>query len=90
MGRPEILKFTPFDRLTDDELREAMLMHIKMGYILKFPGKSKDADEVVRDIVNKLSIEDMKKIHPDTFFTNKPGSERPRNPYELAIELIGE
>lgn len=90
MGRPETLKFTPFDRLNDEELREAMIMHIRMGYILKFPGKSKDAEEVAKDIVNKLSIEDLKKIHPDTFFTNKTGSERPRNPYELAMELIGE
>jgi hypothetical protein len=88
MSRHEIEKFTPFDRLSDEELRNAMIMHIRMGYILKFPGKSKDAEDVARGIVGKLTLEQMKEIHPHTFFTNKNGSERPKNPYDLAMELI--
>ena len=89
MSKPEVEKYTPFDKLSEEELREAMVMHIRMGYILKYPGKSKVAEEIARGIVNKLSVEQLNTIHPHTFFTNKTGSERPKNPYELAIELIG-
>lgn len=90
MPRPDTEKFTPFDRLSDEELTNAMIMHIRMGYILKFPGKSKDAEQVARDVVSRLTLDQMKEIHPHTFFTNKTGSEKPKNPYDLAIELIGE
>ena len=90
MTRPETEKFTPFDRLSDDELRDAMFMHIRMGFILKYPGRTKEAEEVARDIVSKLTLDQLKSIHPHTFFTNRTGSERPKNPYELAIEMIGE
>jgi len=90
MTRPDTEKFTPFDRLNDEELTNAMIMHIRMGYILKFPGKSKDAEQVARDVVSRLTLDQMKEIHPHTFFTNKTGSEKPKNPYDLALELIGE
>jgi hypothetical protein len=90
MPRPDTEKFTPFDRLSDEELTNAMIMHIRMGYILKFPGKSKDAEQVARDVVSRLTLDQMKEIHPHTFFTNKTGSEKPKNPYDLAIELVGE
>ncbi|MDD1724084.1 MAG: hypothetical protein LUQ07_03020 [Methanospirillum sp.] len=89
MGRPEFEKYTPFDRLSDEELKTAMLMHIKMGYIQKFPGKSREAGEVAEDIISRLTLEQMKQIHPHTFFTNKPGNERPKNPYDVAMELLG-
>ena len=90
MSRPEVEKFTPFDRLSDEELREAMVMHIRMGFILKFPGRSSDAEKVAEDIVSKLSLDQLKSIHAHTFFTSKMGSERPKNPYEVANELLGE
>lgn len=90
MPRPEQEGYTPFDSLSDKELKEAMLKHIKMGYILKFPGKSKEAEQIAQDIANRLTIEQMKDINPHTFFFNKPGSEKPKNPYEMAIELLGE
>ncbi|MGV8110844.1 hypothetical protein [Methanospirillum sp.] len=90
MPRPEQEGYTPFSTLTDAELKEAMLKHIKMGYILKFPGKSKEAEQVAQEIINRLTIEQMKEINPHTFFFNKPGSEKPKNPYDLAIELLGE
>jgi len=90
MPRPEQEGYTPFDSLSDEELKDAMLKHIKMGYILKFPGKSKEAEQVAQDIANRLTIEQMKDINPHTFFFNKPGSEKPKNPYEMAIELLGE
>ena len=87
---PERSKFTPFDRLTDEELREAMIMHIKMGYILKNPGKSKDADAVARDIVNRLSLDQLKAVHPSTFFANQNMGTAPRNPYVVAMEMLQE
>lgn len=90
MPRPEQEGYTPFSTLTDAELKEAMLKHIKMGYILKFPGKSKEAEQVSQYIINRLTIEQMKEINPHTFFFNKPGSEKPKNPYDLAIEFLGE
>ena len=90
MPRPEQEGYTPFDSLSDEELKDAMLKHIKMGYILKFPRKSKEAEQVAQDIANRLTIEQMKDINPHTFFFNKPGSEKPKNPYEMAIELLGE
>lgn len=90
MTRPEFERYTPFDRLSDEELKEAMFMHIRMGYIMRYPGRSDEAEQVARDIVNRLSLEQLKQIHPNTFFTNKTGSERPKNPYDLAIELLGE
>jgi hypothetical protein len=90
MSKPEFAKFTPFDRLNDDELTEAMIMHIRMGYILKFPGKSGEADEIARDIVSRLSLDQLKQIHPHTFFTNKSGNEKPKNPYDLAVEILKE
>lgn len=90
MTRPEVEKFTPFDRLSDDELKTAMIMHIRMGYILKYPGKSGEAEKVAEEIISKLSLDQLKSIHPHTFFTAKTGTERPKNPYELAIELLGE
>ncbi len=91
MARPEPFeKFTPFDRLNDVELKEAMMMHIKMGFILKNPGRSAEADAVARDMVNRLTLDQLKQIHPHTFFTNKEGSERPQNPYELAARMLDE
>ena len=90
MSKPEFERFTPFDRLSDEELKEAMVMHIRMGYILKCPGKSGEAEEVAREIVNRLSMDQLKQIHPHTFFTNKSGSEKPKNPYDLAVEMLNE
>lgn len=90
MPRPDDERYAPFDQLNDEELKDAMQKHIKMGYILKYPGKSKEAEGIATDIVNRLTIEQIKDITPHTFFFNKPGSEKPKNPYELAIELIGE
>ena len=87
---PERSTFTPFDRLTDEELREAMVMHIRMGYILKNPGKSKEAETVARDIVNRLSLDQLKAIHPHTFFANQSMGDAPRNPYVIAMEMLGE
>ena len=54
MSRPEQEDYRPFDSLNDDELRNAMQKHIKMGYMLKFPGKSKD--QVAQDIVPGLLL----------------------------------
>ena len=65
-------------------------MHIRMGYILKNPGKSAEAESVAKDMVEKLSLEQLKQIHPHTFFTNKNGSARPQNPYEMALALLNE
>ena len=90
MSRPEQEDYRPFDSLSDDELRNAMQKHIKMGYMLKFPGKSKEADQVAHDIVSRLTIEQLKEINPSTFFFHKPGSEKPKNPYDLALEVLGE
>lgn len=87
-GPEEIEKYTPFDKLTNDELREAMVMHIKMGYILANPGKSGEALSIAQDIVNRLTLDQLNEIHPHTFFTNKAGSGRPKNPYLLALEML--
>lgn len=88
--RPERSQFTPFDRLTDDELRDAMSMHIRMGYILKNPGKSSEAEKVARDVVSRLSLDQLKQIHPNTFFANSAIGTVPKNPYVLALEMLGE
>lgn len=85
---PERSQFTPFDRLTDEELREAMVMHIRMGFILKNPGKSKDAETVARDIVNRLSLDQLKAVHPETFFANQSMGNAPKNPYTVALEML--
>ncbi len=87
---PERSTFTPFDRLSDEELKEAMVMHIRMGYILKNPGKSKEGELVAREIVNKLSLDQLKQIHPHTFFANKKMGDVPKNPYIVALEILGE
>jgi hypothetical protein len=86
---PERPHFTPFDRLTDEELREAMIMHIRMGYILKNPGKSKEGDQIARDIVNRLSLEQLKQVHQHTFFANSALGTAPKNPYTEAVEILG-
>ncbi|MFH0967610.1 MAG: hypothetical protein V1862_08000 [Methanobacteriota archaeon] len=80
--------YTPFDQLTDEELREAMVMHIRMGYIMKNPGKSREAETAARDIVNRLSLEQLKEIHPHTFFANKKMGDAPKNPYSVALEML--
>jgi hypothetical protein len=82
--------YTPFDRLTDEELREAMIMHIRMGYILVHPGKSSDAEAVARDMVNRLSLDQLREIHPHTFFANKSMGSAPKNPYVIAKEMLKE
>lgn len=82
--------FTPFDLLTDEELREAMIMHIRMGFIMKNPGRSSEAEPIARDMVNRLSLDQLKQIHPHTFFANKNMGVAPKNPYLLAKELLGE
>ena len=82
--------YTPFDQLSDDELTEAMVMHIRMGYTLVFPGKGKESEKIARDIVNKLTLEQLKEIHPHTFFANKKMGTAPSNPYLKAKELLGE
>ncbi len=82
--------YTPFDRLTDEELVEAMVMHIRMGYILIHPGKSSEAETVAREIVSRLSLDQLKEIHPHTFFANKSMGEIPKNPYVIAKEMLGE
>jgi hypothetical protein len=85
---PERPHFKQFDRLTDEELCEAIIMHIKKEFILKNPGKCKEADEVTRDIVSTLSSDQLKRVHHDTFFANKEIGSIPRNPYDVAMELI--
>jgi hypothetical protein len=45
---------------------------------------------VAQDIVSRLTIEQLKEINPSTFFFHKPGSEKPKNPYDLALEVLGE
>lgn len=80
--------YTPFDQLSDEELREAMVMHIKMGFIMKNPGKSSDAEATAREIVNRLSLEQLKAIHPHTFFANKNMGNAPKNPYSVALEML--
>lgn len=87
---PEKPHFTPFDRLTDEELREAMVMHIRMGYILKKPGKSNEAEEIARDIVSRLSLEQLKQVHQHTFFANTAIGTVPKNPYSEALRILGE
>lgn len=82
--------YTPFDQLTDDELREAMVMHIRMGFILKNPGKSSTAESTARDIVNRLTLDQLKSIHPHTFFANKSMGSAPKNPYTIALEMLQE
>lgn len=83
-------RYTPFDLLTDDELTEAMVMHIRMGYILKNPGKSDETETVARDIVSRLTLEQLKESHPHTFFANKKMGNFPENPYVLAIKMLGQ
>ncbi len=82
--------YTPFDLLTDDELRDAMIMHIRMGYILKNPGKSSEAEPIARDMVSRLTLEQLKAIHPHTFFANKSMGTAIKNPYVIAKEMLGE
>lgn len=88
--KPKRSQFTPFDRLSDEELREAMIMHIKMGYTMKNPGKSREAEEVARSIVTRLSLDQLKQIHPHTFFANTSIGTIPKNPYVLALEMLDE
>jgi hypothetical protein len=87
---PDRFISTSFDQLTDEELKGAMIMHIRMGYLMKNPGKSKEAEAIAQDIVNRLSFDQLKQIHPDTFFSNKKMGELPKNPYEVALALLGE
>ena len=87
---PERSTFTPFDRLTDEELREAMVMHIRMGFIMKNPGRSSEAETIARDMVNKLSLEQLKQVHPSTFFANQKMGNAPKNPYQVALEMLEE
>jgi hypothetical protein len=82
--------YTPFDQLSDDELVEAMVMHIRMGYTLLHPGKGKDSDAIARDIVSRLTLEQINEIHPHTFFANKKMGTVPVNPYQMAKELLGD
>lgn len=82
--------YTPFDQLTDEELREAMVMHIRMGYIMKNPGKSSEAENTARDIVSRLTLDQLKEIHPHTFFANKNMGNAPKNPYTVALEMLNE
>jgi hypothetical protein len=82
--------YTPFDQLSDEELTEAMVMHIRMGYTLVFPGKGKESEKIARDIVSRLTLEQLKEIHPLTFFANKKIGNIPANPYLKAKELLGE
>jgi hypothetical protein len=86
---PDRPSYTPFDRLTDEELREAMVMHIRMGFILKNPGRSSEAETVARNIVGRLSLDQLKEIHPHTFFANKKMGTAPKNPYIIACEMLG-
>jgi hypothetical protein len=90
MTMSEKPSYTPFDQLSDEELAEAMVMHIRMGYTLVCPGKSKESEEVARDIVNRLTLAQLKEIHPHTFFANKKIGSIPANPYLKAKELLGE
>lgn len=85
---PERPTYTPFEVLTDEELKEAMVMHIRMGYILRNPGKSNEAESVARDIVSRLTLDQLKEIHPQTFFANKKMGNAPKNPYDIALELL--
>ena len=85
---PEKPHFTPFDRLTDDELREAMVRHIRMGYILKNPGKSKEANTVAKELVSRLSLDQLKEVHKHTFFANSAIGTAPKNPYEEALKIL--
>jgi len=87
---PERFISTSFDQLSEEELKKAMLMHVRMGYLMKNPGKSKEAEAIAQDIVNRLSVDQLRQIHPDTFFSNKKMGELPKNPYEVALELLGE
>ena len=80
--------YTPFDQLNDEELREAMIMHIRMGFILKNPGKSSEAEATARDIVSRLTLDQLKEIHPHTFFANKSMGNAPKNPYIVAMEML--
>ena len=82
--------YTPFDQLSDEELIEAMVMHIRMGYTLMYPGKGKDSEEIARDIVSRLTLEQLNEIHPHTFFANKKMGTAPSNPYLKAKEILGE
>jgi len=87
---PDRFIATSFDQLSEEELKTAMLMHVRMGYLMKNPGKSKDAEAIAQDIVSRLSIDQLRQIHPETFFSNKKMGELPKNPYEVALELLGE
>jgi hypothetical protein len=87
---PQRPSYTPFDRLSDEELREAMVMHIRMGFILKNPGRSSEAEEIARDLVSRLSLDQLKEIHPQTFFANKKMGSPPKNPYLMAKEMLQE
>lgn len=83
-------KYDPFSQLSMDELKEAMIKHIKMGHMLKHPGKSKESEQIARDIVNRLTLEQMRELNPQTFFFNNPKKGTLKNPYELAVEILGD
>ena len=82
--------YTPFSQLSDQDLAEAMIMHIRMGYILVHPGKGEEGDRVARDMVSKLTIDQLNEIHPHTFFANKKIGTVPANPYLVAKEMLKE
>jgi len=82
--------YVPFALLSDEELTAAMILHIRMGYTLLNPGKGKESEAIAMDIVSRLSLEQMKEVHPGTFFANKQMGTIPTNPYLKAKELLGE
>jgi hypothetical protein len=82
--------YVPFALLSDEELIEAMVLHIRMGYTLLNPGKGKESEAIAKDIVSRLTLEQMKEIHPGTFFANNKVGTIPNNPYLKAKELLGE
>ncbi len=87
---PDRFVSASFDQLSEEELKKAMLMHVRMGFLMKNPGKSKEAEAIAQDIIDRLSLDQLRQIHPDTFFSNKKMGELPKNPYEVALELLGE
>ncbi len=89
-AEPERSTFTPFDRLTDEEMKEAMVMHIRMGFIIRHPDRSSEAEEIALDLVRRLTIDQLKEIHPHTFFSNKKMGVVPKNPYLYAKEILGD
>jgi len=89
MTGDETEKHPPVVRLTDDELKTVMQIHIRIGCILKNPGVSqKEVTTIVDDIINSLTIDQMRVIHPCLYsgagFKNQP----PKNPYLYALELL--